>query len=385
MGILGIVKTPARAVMKRVDGYRKTRSEQSLYIFKNIAAHEYLSANPMPELSDAQRKEIDSFWSEYGIRILDYSWFQWYYGVTGISDPRFIPQDVYSYIIWPYHDNEEFCLAWKDKNLFERFVPGIPFPRNYIRRIHGRFFDGEGNYLANENAVISTMKQLQVGGVIVKDAWDSGEGRGVTKYTLNDEADIRKLLADWKQSDNYLVQELIQQNRVFSQFNESSVNIMRINTLRLDNEVYVFCPTLRIGAEGSTTDICYVDGVEIARTCAITMDGHFGDKIVNQHGRVQVTSETVELPDAVIPKWKEVVRLATQGHKMLDHFDIVGWDFTVTDQEKVVCIEYNIKRPGTVFYQNVNGPFFGEYTEQVLEFLKDKKNQTKYIPKWMRL
>ena len=70
---------------------------------------------------------------------------------------------------------------------------------------------------------------------------------------------------------------------------------------------------------------------------------------------------------------------------MLDHFDIVGWDFTVADDERVVCIEYNIKRPGTVFYQNVNGPFFGEYTEQALEFLKDKKNQAKYIPEWMRL
>jgi hypothetical protein len=288
-----------------------------------------------------------------------------------------------SYIIWPYHDNEEFCLAWKDKNLFERFVPGIPFPKNYIRRIHGRFFDGDGNYLPDENTVIMALSH--VGEVIVKDAWDSGEGRGVTKYALNNEADIRKLLTDWNHSDNYLVQELIQQNRVFSQFNESSVNIMRINTWKYGEEVHVFCPTLRIGAEGSTTDICYIDGVEIARTCAITMDGHFGDNIVNQHGRVQITSETVELPDAVIPKWEEVVKLAMQGHKMLDHFDIVGWDFTVTDDERVVCIEYNIKRPGTVFYQHVNGPFFGEYTEQVLEFLKDRRTRLKYIPEWMRL
>ena len=205
------------------------------------------------------------------------------------------------------------------------------------------------------------------------------------KYTIDNADSVMKLLKDWDHSDNYLVQELIQQNRVFSQFNESSVNIMRINTWRNGDQVHVFSPTLRIGVEGSTTDICYVDGVEIARTCAITMDGHFGDKIINQHGKVQVTSETVNMPDATIPKWERVVELAIQGHKMLDHFDIVGWDFTVTDQNKVVCIEYNIKRPGTVFYQNVNGPFFGEYTEQVLEFLKDRNNQIKYIPKWMRL
>lgn len=383
MSVTGLIKKPVRAIIGKVQRTLSEREVRNLYRAKTMPAHEYLKANPMPELTEAQRKEIDSFWSQYGIRILDYSWFRWYYGVTGIEDPRFIPQDVYSYIIWPYHDNEEFCLAWKDKNLFERFVPGIPFPKNYIRRIHGRFFDGDGNYLPDENTVIMALSH--VGEVIVKDAWDSGEGRGVTKYALNNEADIRKLLTDWNHSDNYLVQELIQQNRVFSQFNESSVNIMRINTWRQDDEVHVFCPTLRIGAEGSTTDICYIDGVEIARTCAITLDGHFGNRIVNQHGRVQITSETVELPDVIIPKWEEVVKLAMQGHKMLDHFDIVGWDFTVTNDERIICIEYNIKRPGTVFYQHVNGPFFGEYTEQVLAFLKDKNNQVKYIPEWMRL
>lgn len=383
MSVTGLIKKPIRKAIGKAQRILSEREIRNLYRAKTMPVYEYLKANPVPELTEAQRKEIDSFWSLYGIRILDYSWFRWYYGVTGISDPRFIPQDVYSYIIWPYHDNEEFCLAWKDKNMFERFVPGIPFPKNYTRRIHGRFFDGDGNYLPNENAVITALSH--VGGVIVKDAWDSGEGRGVTKYTLDTEADIRRLLTDWEHSDNYLVQELIQQNRVFSQFNESSVNIMRINTWRYGDEVHVFCPTLRIGAEGSTTDICYVDGIEIARTCAITMDGHFGDRIVNQHGWIQVISETVKMPEAVIPKWKEVISLATQGHKMLDHFDIVGWDFTVTDDERVVCIEYNIKRPGTVFYQNVNGPFFGEYTEQALEYLKDKKNQAKYIPEWMRL
>lgn len=385
MEIQDIVKSPLKKTLRWFDSYREERKIRSQYYGKDIAAHEYIMANPMPELTESQKNDIISFWAQYGIKISDYSWFQWYYGVTGIKDPRFIPQDVYSYIVWPYHDNEEFCLAWKDKNLFERFVPEIPFPHNYLRRIHGRYFDGTGNFLRDEESVIATLQNLHVGEVIVKDAWDSGEGRGVTKYTLDSEADVKKLLIDWEHSDNYLVQELIRQNRVFSQFNESSVNIMRINTWRYGDEVHVFCPTLRIGAEGQTTDICYVDGVEIARTCAITMDGHFGDKIINQHGKVQYTNQTVELPNAVIPQWDEVKRLAIQGHKKLDHFDIVGWDFTVTDQERVVCIEYNIKRPGTVFYQNVNGPFFGEYTEQVLEFLKDKKNQEKYIPKWMKI
>lgn len=72
------------------------------------------------------------------------------------------------------------------------------------------------------------------------------------------------------------------------------------------------------------------------------------------------------------------------AHLKLDHFDIVGWDVTVDDKENVVLVEYNIKRPGTVFYQYAHGPFFGEVTEQVLSFLKDPQSRKKYVPAYFR-
>ena len=194
-----------------------------------------------------------------------------------------------------------------------------------------------------------------------------------------------KLLAEWEHSDNFLVQELIVQNRVFSQFNESSVNIMRVNSWRNEDRVSIFSPTLRIGMAGQTTDICYINGIETANVCAITMDGHFGSQIANQYGQLKKTADVVETPGAVIPRWNEIIEIVREGHKKLDHFDIIGWDFTVTEDEQIVCVEYNVKRPGTVFYQYVNGPFFGEYTDEVLAFLKDKENQKKWIPEWMRL
>lgn len=53
----------------------------------------------MPHLKENEKKEIDELWAQYGIKINDYSWFRWYYGVTGMADPSFILQDIYSYII----------------------------------------------------------------------------------------------------------------------------------------------------------------------------------------------------------------------------------------------------------------------------------------------
>ena len=384
MNIKTMLKKPLKGIYKSASNNmdmffnkRNYRGERNIY-------KEYLKNNPQPALTKNEIKQIDEYWKTYGIKIEDYSCFQLYYGVTDNHDPRFIPQDIYKFIIWPYYDNKEFCLAWKDKNLFEKFCPGVPFPHNYIRCINGRYFDENGIYLPDNAQVISTLQSIK-GEVIVKDAWDSGEGRGIKKYVISRREDAEMLLKDWELSNNFLVQELIVQNRVFSQFNESSVNIMRINSWRKENEVFIFSPTLRIGTPGYTTDICYIDGVETAQVCSIQMNGTFGEYITNQFGQSKKTADVVSDPNAVVPRWHEIIEIIKDGHKRLDHFDIIGWDFTVTKDDEIICIEYNIKRPGSVFYQYVNGPFFGEYTEQVLEFLTDKKNQVKYIPKWMRI
>ena len=61
----------------------------------------------------------------------------------------------------------------------------------------------------------------------------------------------------------------------------------------------------------------------------MTMNGHFGDKVVDQFGQSKKTKEVVSEPNAVVLCWDEITRIIKAGHKQLDHFDIIGWDFTV--------------------------------------------------------
>lgn len=363
--------------------HRATIHQKRAYEAKNASAHEYLKANPMPELSESDKRIIDEYWAQYGIKIKDYSWFRWYCGLFGKIEPRFIPNDFYAYIIWPYYDNELFRFAWKDKNCFERFLPDLTFPRVIVRKINGRFYDKDENYIPSDD--FSTIARLlkAEGEVIVKDAWDSGEGRGVTKYTLKTDDDVKKLLNEWK-SDNFVVQEVIHQHECFAQFNESSVNIMRISSWYHDGKVEILAPTLRVGTAGFATDVCFIDGVETANVVGITDDGCFKSDLVTQYGKKTAIKDIVKNPNQKIPQWDEIIKLIKENHPKLGHFDIIGWDFTVDTNGRIVCIEYNVQRPGTVFYQYVNGPFFGEHTDDVLAFLKDKDNQNKYIPKWLK-
>lgn len=378
--MIGLMKKIYHYIKKNIFEVKK----RFYYKWKNEPAHQYLHRNETPKLTKEQILEIDSYWKQYGIKFKDYSWFRWYGGVQNTFSPKYIPNDVYAYIIWPYYNNEEFCEAYKDKNFFERFMPDIPFPEAVLRRIHGRYYDAGSNFcdcLKDDKKIISLL--LNAKEVIVKDAWDSGEGRGVKKYQIKTEQDARRLLEEWD-SDNFIVQKVVQQNACFAQFNESSVNVMRITSWYHDGKVEILAPTLRVGIKGKVTDICFIDGIEMANVIGITSDGYFKPYMVTQDGKKQEIARFAENADMRIPCWDEIIRLIKENHPKLGHFDLIGWDFTVTDENKVVCIEYNIRRPGTVFYQYVNGPFFGEYTEEVLSFLKDKKNQDKYIPKWLR-
>ena len=366
-----------------IGKYLDLRKEYIYYKAKNEPAHQYLSLNPMPELTIEQREMIDSYWRQYGIKFNDYSWFRWFGGISGEVDPRYIPNDIYAYIIWPYYNNESFCEAYKDKNFFEQIMPAIRFPRVVMKRINGRYYDSENKFYdcKDEKALVSLL--MTVKEAIVKDAWDSGEGRGVKKYIIENEADAKKILNEW-QSDNFLVQEVIHQNKCFAQFNESSVNIMRITSWYHDGKVEILAPSLRVGTAGYVTDVAYIDGVEVANVIGITEEGYFKPILYSQDGKKTEIDKYVDNPKCRIPCWDEIITIIKENHPRLSHFDLVGWDFTVTDNNEVVCIEYNIRRPGTVFYQYTSGPFFGVHTEDVLGFLKDKDNQEKYIPKWLK-
>lgn len=129
------------------------------------------------------------------------------------------------------------------------------------------------------------------------------------KYSVNKEADILEILNDWDSSNHYLIQEIIQQHEVFSQFNESFVNIMRINSWRHGDTVEIFSQTLRIGVPGHTMNVSYIDGIERISVSQITTDGHCGDAVIDQLGIRRATNEVVSMVDAAIPHWKEIIQI----------------------------------------------------------------------------
>lgn len=334
-----------------------------------------------PELSPSEKEDVDSFWGRYGIRINDYSWFRMYYAVTGIRDPRFMPDDVMGLCVYSYYNDSAYADAWRDKNMFERLLPQVPFPEAVGRRVRGRYLTPEGSVLDVGEFARHLLERAGGADLFVKDARLTGHGRGVGKYSASGRGEVEKLLVDWSSSDNYVIQRCVKQHEVFARFNESSVNIVRVVTWRHGGDVEVLLAALRYGMPGEIADDCMRDGEEVLNVVGVGSDGFVGRRAYDLNGRVVAVFD----PGLRVPSWEKIVRCAKEAHLGLDNFDVVGWDFTVDSEGNPICLEYNIQWPGTVVYQFACGPFAGEFTGSFLSFLEDEENRENYIPHYMRL
>ena len=154
----------------------------------------------------------------------------------------------------------------------------------------------------------------------------------------------------------------------------------------INGKVEIHTPILRFGYPGWVTDVTFIDGLEDVRVIGITEDGCLMDEVVSLQGKRWKLGEVVQDPEnRKIPCWDEIVAFIKANAPKLKHIGQIGWDVTVSEDGKPVVIEYNLTYPGCFLSQIAAGPLFGEHTDAVLEFLKDEKNQKKYIPNWLRI
>ncbi len=353
-----------------------------------VLAQNYCSEFCVPDISEEEKNAITEYWSKFGISVTDYSWHRMYYHVTGIHDVRFVPDPVVGLCVYAYYNDRGYEDAWRDKNMFERLLPAIPFPTTLGKRIRGRFFVPKEGYLpcGDESEkmfaslIYDLVKRYGYTHIIIKNTRDTGFGKNVGKYRISCVDDVLKALDEWSARENFIVQECIRQHDILASFNNSSTNMLRICSWRHGNKVDIMFAAVRCGIDGFATDVVFVNGKELVNLVGISKDGILDNKMLNQDGQF-----VRELPAGVkIPSWDKIVDIIKSNHLLLDNFDFVGWDFTIDSTGEPRCFEWNISWPGSVLYQYVNGPLYGDMTEEVFAFLNDEKNRDNYIPYYMR-
>lgn len=332
----------------------------------------YKSMTPgikLKKLTKEQTKIIQQYYKEHTGKKINTRWHQYYYSLNDTFTPQYIPLELYHSKIIPELNHTSMSKAYADKNFSDILFPEILHPRNIIKNING-FFYRNGKPISREEA-IKICSNLE--NVFIKYAIDTSWGMNVYKFSSQNGISTveGKTINDLFNyyNKNFLVQESVIQHPILAKLNPTSVNTIRLTTYRREVEVVCVSAVVRIGGKDAVIDNVSAGGVY----CGIDANS----KLKKYSFAIKPSGKYIQSPTGVvlagyeIPFYKKILEKAKEMHLKLPYCRIVGWDFSVNENEEIVLIELNANHTGV--YQLVE-PAFGNYTDEILNMIRSKKN-----------
>ena len=136
--------------------------------------------------------------------------------------------------------------------------------------------------------------------------------------------------------------------------------------------------SLRVGAEGAFTDNSITADGKGMIVIGIDSDGRLKEKGYYSCGMSTVhTTLGVKFKGIEVPQYFKMLEIAKKSHSLYPRLRFMAWDFTVDESNNVICMEYNVRGPGVLYYQYANGPLFGKHAQKILEYAKSEKKKRK--------
>lgn len=323
------------------------------------------------KLNAADREEHLKLWSVFKTKTSPI-YPALYAAINGISTPLYTPEIIYYLDIEPVLNNRAFTPAYADKNFYEKHLPGYShlFPVTVARGMNGIVLDRDYRHIEKPEAIADLLEPGKM--YLLKPGYESSGGRDI--MLIDDsipKASLSEILAN-RYHLSFLLQEKITQHEWFASFNTSSVNTVRILTYRSPsgNSVHPLHAVLRFGKPGSLVDNQAAGGL----TVGINREGLLNSFAVDKSGKIYDTLEQLK-PHVgeQVPMLNDIKELAIAIASEYSYHRILGFDFCVDSSNKVILLEINCKNIEINFIQMNNGPLFGEFTTEVIEFCKHNK------------
>lgn len=174
-------------------------------------------------------------------------------------------------------------------------------------------------------------------------------GVGVEKIKIEKNTDIKKLYNKCIKNNTLLIEEVAKQHKDIEKLHKSSVNTIRIVTLRNHyNVTSIVAALIRIGTNNEVVDNFNHGGV----CCTIDIEkGIINSPAIDKKGNIYNNHPTtnVKLIGYKIPYWDKVKNLVIEASKIVPEIGLIGWDICI-GPDKPSIIEAN-QFPGHDLYQ----------------------------------
>lgn len=264
-----------------------------------------------------------------------------------------------------------FTDYYSDKNMLHRMFPSHYMPRYYLRNVRGYFMDAEYNMLS-EQQVEKILSDIDDEKIVLKPSRE-GSGRGFCVLYKKEghfrTKDGQRLTMDFLKrvyKKDYLLMAWAEQSDFAAQFNDTSVNTIRMATYRdMHESIQPLGAAMRFGAVGAVLDNAHCGGV----FCGIMPNGTLQPYVCDWLGRKQETFNHHDFSRNAytIPNWSEVQRFATNVSKHVLHHDLVALDIYIDKTNTPKLIEINVGSFASWFFQFAGFPTFGAYTKEIVE------------------
>ncbi len=346
-------------------------------LYKGMRKHYKALKKDLPEISSENKKEHIKLWSKLGSKP-SLMWYKVFRGLSGIDDPRFVPEPYYFHKIELILNNKILSNSYSDKNNYHKIIDDVYLPDVYLRNIEGAYYTG--NYaLVNNPEKIDALIPSGTSRVITKASMGPGGGSSIQMFErlnnkwINSAGGIMDLhYLEKTYGKNFLIQQHIKQHPSYSFFNETSVNTLRLFTYRSvkDNKVIPLQILLRIGGKQSVVDNLMSGGVG----CGVGLTGKIESFAVDKKfRRFEEYNGVVFREVEPLYRFGEIINAGLEIAKRFYYHRLIGFDLCLDGEDKIKLIEVNLDDIGVIITQSCNGPLFREYTDEVIDYCAGNK------------
>lgn len=136
--------------------------------------------------------------------------------------------------------------------------------------------------------------------------------------------------------NNFLIQSYIDQHEDLSRFNASSLNSIKIISVKHNNKIDILSAILKI----STNEKSITNSIHQGGTCiGITSDGkllEYGTYLKNKSIEKEHPISHIKYKNYQIPYWNKILNMIKDLHNKLPEFDYISWNIGISKKGPVI-------------------------------------------------
>ena len=256
-------------------------------------------------------------------------------------------------LAYGFEPDEYLCFGFKDQSVVQRkeWISDLDryryiFAMNDIKAAQvfnnkARTYEMFGKYYGRQAISIKSKSDypaykefLKTHKKFVKKQVSEGMGRSVELVKTN-EISPKEYFDILLSNGEHILEELILQDEVMSNLNESSVNTIRCITMLTRKGVVIPYTFLKVGRSGSFVDNGGAGGI----LAGINVD----TGVIDTNGYDEFATEYIKHPDSGVtfngysfPKWEEMKKMCMNLAKKIQNVKCIGWDVTLSDKGWII-------------------------------------------------